>query len=761
MNNRFESLYGYAQRSLMTIIRNELGESNSLTMGILLYNPYSGSFYYESTVKNTLLFPNEINKLFHANDIWDYELMYYLGKYLLKEKRKEYIQDLIEENNQLSKNNASYFAITFDDYDIFKVEWLNWLHMLPEETFNKAFDPNDNELKILLNQIFHFGNYLLTIIKFGAYYPEDFTPQTGSLRENIFRVVIDDVVNSDAGFITLKTAELRPEKNINGVTWHNKGDSRIHYAELALVLEICFKQPFLIKDKIADIKDIILDSYSKDMKVPLAAIGKPLYYNGEFQGVIYVTKNMAEGNFNPNDFDKFDSVVDNFQIENIIFTSRFDTARILLEQITAADFKLQLHPLHKVLNAQHIFSSSPLGIIVIAQNEIYLRCREGNMQTKKTNQSEDELFEFLKKELDSDIKVLLHETSYFWWEIPDQLTDRFNKNITKYFDIRDDLFVKSFVCMRFSDSGRELYYFLFNFNHVELLNEESRNAIKQSYALRMHNNIIKLMDAYLSSMRSYDIQNDLRNELKLEIIHHEKNFIIDIRSRFKEIQDLKPTKLIKSITDPAQLDCDNVIERFKIFIDLIDEQSNPLNKSIINKKEIEQKIIKIKQEIEQKLSTTNYKNAKKTKILYNLSLLHDNDTIESNIESISFCINELVENAIRQYNSSEGKTIEKKEISIEVFPYKFPDNKKGFIFKVFNTGTYISESIKAIAGVERIANGSNNSTGFGFVLINAKLKRLLSFAPLGKQYFTINDKPDGTEIEFKVSNKISRRWIKN
>ena len=38
MENRFERLYGYVQRSLAKNIRNELGNNESLTVGILLFS---------------------------------------------------------------------------------------------------------------------------------------------------------------------------------------------------------------------------------------------------------------------------------------------------------------------------------------------------------------------------------------------------------------------------------------------------------------------------------------------------------------------------------------------------------------------------------------------------------------------------------------------------------------------------------------------------------------------------------------------------
>lgn len=743
MENRFENLYGYIQRSLVKNIRKELGDDESLTIGILLFKSYSESFYYESTVKNTLLFPWEIKKIFTEREIWNMELLFYLGRYF--SLHKGYIHDLIKDNNKLDKYNASFYAIAFNEYEKFKIEWLGWLNNLNSDIFHENYNSKNEGSKIILNQLFYFSNYLLTIIRYNAY-REGFNPNTGSFREHMYRVVLNNIVDSNSGPVALKTGELPP--NSTGVNWYRKADSQIKYSELALVLEICFKQPFSNKDKINDLKAIIEYPESASEKYQLSAMAKPLLYNGEFQGIIYITRNMNKGNFEYRDFDKFKKAISDFHIESIIYSSRYDTARILLEKITASD-QLQIHPLIKVLNAQHIFSSSPMGIIIIPDVSCYVRYRDDKvMQTKISKVNSEKIFELFIKELDVNINELMIQTNYYWFDIPVEHETKFNRKLTETFDVTEELFVNSVTCMKFHENDNPIYYFMFNSNHIELLKVEINDAIKQSYALRTHNEVNKLIDAYQSSKNLSDIQNNLLNEIQLGIIHEQKSFLNSkIVDQITEIEKITTKKKIKEITKRIKSDTANAIERFGDYVKVLSEQSNELDQSIISIKEITEIFDKVK-------AKHKYKDIK---IICDFSKLMSADTIQSYLYSISYIIDQLVSNAIRQYNSPEGQLINNKSIELRVKSSGSSNDSLGFIFEVFNTGTNIPESIRKIAGLERIANGSNNSTGYGFLLINNLLKRIKPPLADGNQYFEINNKTEGVEIRFSIYNKHARR----
>ncbi len=748
MENRYENLYGYVQRSLVKNIRKEFGNDESITIGFLVYTPYSESFYYESTVKNTLVFPEEIKKHFHEIQIWNMELMFYLGRYFSMEKTKRYILDLINDNSKLAPN-ASYFSIAFDEYERFKLEWLQWLSDLQPSLFTAKYNSEDIRLKNILNQLFHFANYLLTIIGYNAY-REWFTPTSGSFREHIYRVIIDKVINNNTGGVEPTTGELRPNKA--GYTWHRQTDTDplLKYSDLAMALEICFKQPFSVKDKIQDIKAITDDSETEGKKFQLAAMAKPLHYNGEFQGVIYITRSMEKGNFSDSDFEKFKQVIAGFHIESLLHTSRFDTARILVEKISSADFRVQIHPLVKVLNAQHIFSSSPLGLVIIPDLSSYVRYRDNKvMQTKKSSITSEDLFDFFKKIIGLDLPEVMKETNYLWHEIPENLESTFNKELYSKLEITEDLFIKSFVCMKFQENNKDNIYVIFNFNHIEYLSQESSHAIKQSYALRTRSNINNLIDAYLYQKKLSDIQNNLLNEVQLGFIHQEKSFLKEsVIKKLDEIDFLKPSLKVRALTKQIRIDTNNAIERFSVFLKVLAEQSNELNKSFIGLSELENEILEIKKS----------NKFKGVKIISDLSQLTPADKVESYLNTISFCLNELVANAVKQYNSSEGQAILNKEIRINIWPTMANEDKRsGLVFEVFNTGTTIPDSIRDIAGLERVANGSNGSSGLGFMLMNKTLKRILAAQIDSEQYFTITTLPLGTAIKFTIYNKLARK----
>lgn len=743
MENRFENLYGYVQRSLMKNIRKELGDDESLTMGILIFYSYSESFYYESTVKNTLLFPSEVLKFFKEKEIWDMELMFYLGKYFSRKKTKSYIKELMEENDVLIKKNASYFAIAYDDYSKFKTSWLDWIDLLPEELFINKYDRANELLKLILNQLFHFANYLLTIIKFPAY-REGFQPITGSFREHIYRAVINNLVNSNPGYIKRNTGELPPNKE--GYMWsrQTEKDSLLKYSDLAFALEICFKQPLSIKDKITNIKAIIDEIDSNSEPIKLAAMAKPLFYNGEFQGIIYITKNTAKGNFSKKDFDNFKKTISDFHIEDIIYSSRFETARIYLEKISAIDLRLA-HPFIKILSCQHIFSSSPLGFLMINGTSNFVRIREDSvMQTRKINIGFQSISTFLRNELDFNFQEQLSQSHYVWFDIPDNKSQKFNIKLAEKFETKEELNIKSFIVLKFLFENSPVYYFLFNSNHIETIRSESNFNIKQVYALRALNNVNKLYDVFLRSKNLVDIQNNLLNEIQLGVIHEQKTFLkTKILSSLDVIESSSSKREIKKITTQIRIDAKNAIDRFGDFLKVLSEQSNEGEKSSITKNEL----IDVCQKIKTKFKS------KTIEIKIDLNLLKEYNEVKSYLYTISFILDELVSNAIKQYATPEGELISIKYIEMKVNPIYSSDGNFGFSFEVFNTGSNIPLTISNVAGIEQISNGSNNSSGYGFYLINKLLKRIKAPSLQNDKYFEIINKPEGVLIKFNVFNK--------
>jgi len=234
----------------------------------------------------------------------------------------------------------------------------------------------------------------------------------------------------------------------------------------------------------------------------------------------------------------------------------------------------------------------------------------------------------------------------------------------------------------------------------------------------------------------------------LGIIHEQKTFLSSkIIKQIDEIENLRPTKKIKTIAKQIKDDTTNAIERFGDFVKVLSEQSNELDKTNINKKELVSVCEKLK---------TKYK-FKNVKIAYDLCKLDATNKVQSYLYTISFLLDELVANAIKQYNSPEGQILTRKEIEIRVKPAIGRDSIIGFDFEVYNSGTSIPESIQEIAGLQRIANGSNDSTGFGFYFMNKLLKRITPPLVEGEKYFTIKNLKDGVEVKFSIYNKITRR----
>ena len=540
MENRFERLYGYVQRSLAKNIRNELGNNESLTVGILLFSSFSESFYYASTIKNTLLYPKEVIVPFKETAIWDYELMKYLGQYFALPRTKEYIRELLLENDKLVNNNASYFAIAFENYLNFKNDWLQWFE---KEIYNHSDTSDSLSLQDFSTKLFYFSNYLLTIIRLPAY-RTSYVPNENPYAERIYRTVINDIPDKQGQdeVINAETGEFKPSSG--GNIWRIQRDSLIKYSELTLLLEICFKAPISTEQKTKLIKVIYDPTENPTEDFPITAMGRPLHYNGEFQGIVYVTRNINEGVFDNSDFEKFTLAVRNLHIESILYTSKYDTARFLLETLTPENLERQ--SILRILDSQHLFSSSPLGLIILSDSSCYTRLRIGvnnYMRTQELNNIRGEdVFNFFTENLKDFYSWFGSEKYNYnskWLDIDNER--EFNDSIKKFFNIDNDLFIRSLTCMKFIEkNGKDIFYFLFNSNHLV---KSLKDNLKQNFALRTHNDISKLLETEISHRKVFTIHQKEVSFLKVEVQSYSKILQEELND-YKESDTLKALNII-------------------------------------------------------------------------------------------------------------------------------------------------------------------------------------------------------------------------
>ena len=304
--NIFEKLYGYLFRNLAKSILSEFDrkkEDEYLTIGILLYRSYDESFYYAPTLKDSLLFPSEIKiSSFPTSQkaLWDEGLMLSFGKFLSQPTIKTWVNELFEENLDLANNEASSYGTTFDGYNNFREEWRDW--------FNNQIDVFANERKInsekrkdilILHQLFHFGNYLITIKRNAAYISKSSVDERTN-AENIYMIISNREQIKESNRFDLDTGVL---KHGNDLQWKAEPRTQERRAKLNFALEVCYRWPFGVEDKIKVLKSIYghgqIDKTNKQYF--FNATATPLIFNGEFLGICYVSQSIpdtkANGNF--------------------------------------------------------------------------------------------------------------------------------------------------------------------------------------------------------------------------------------------------------------------------------------------------------------------------------------------------------------------------------------------------------------------------------------------------------------------------------
>ena len=177
--NSFENLYGYLFRNYAKAIIDdvcssaELIDADKLTIGVLQYHPIDNSFYYTPTLKNVLKYPREIKTdefPTKRDALWNFKLMFYLAKYISEPSPVIWVNELIVENEQLAKAKGSIYNVTFEDYTYFRKCWGDWFN----ENINlfksiREEDLDVPEVKNMLNKLFYFANYLMTIIRRPAF----------------------------------------------------------------------------------------------------------------------------------------------------------------------------------------------------------------------------------------------------------------------------------------------------------------------------------------------------------------------------------------------------------------------------------------------------------------------------------------------------------------------------------------------------------------------------------------------------------------
>lgn len=756
-DNKFERLYGFVFRSLAKSILQDFVKKNDeeyLTIGILQYNPYDESFSYAPTLKNCLLLPDEIDGMnfpSEKNYLWNHELMAYLATYLGQSKADSWINQLFDENLTISKENDSTYSITYDGYDLFIASWKTWYNDNKNKFQIDALLKIENvDSKKLLNQVFFFGNFLLTITRhlaFGS--PVD----RRTYAEGMYLCISNPQLLGDNGIFNKKTGFMIKGENI---LWTHQPQTLIHKAELNRVLEICFRWPFNTNDKIKELKHFInrnIDpSLSRKHYRYLNATAVPLNYHGEFLGICYLSqptisdpqKNIAHN------ARKLKNKVDASKITGILYQSRFTTARLALQQIDENSFKEKT--ISRIFNLSHLYSSVPIIALIDNNNNLTIRSRDekeliNKMQTKALNKKGSELIKFLEDYIPEIKAQEINKQSFGWYDIFDKhiirnnrdeilaynCINRFNEDFFNYLKesnptLPQQYKISSLIYLKVEVDDILYSLLFFNSNFIQLYKTKTSLTAKQSYALSMHNNIKQLIEAEQTSRLVFYQNKQFQEDIRKGVIHYIKGFLNRRILPFLKI----------SITDEdrEQLisNSNKLASRLKDWLEVFDIESKVYPITI---EELENIWLDITKEYPVDIN-----------FIFEVEeeLLKNKVKIFSNPQGLRIIFSEIINNALDEYEAIE--------IFDGTITLSLSEENKSIKLSLRNSDTWISTKYIDIAGLQTILGDKDLSSGIGFLRCEGILAKI-GASVINDRHFTIYniDEPKGFCFSFYLKGE--------
>lgn len=753
--NIFEKLYGYLFRNLAKSILSTFDkqrENEYLTIGILLYSPFDESFYYAPTLKNSLLFTNEIKHSPFATTqelLWNKELMIAFGKFLSQPTIKGWVNELFEENNELITYKASSYAITFESYDRFKDDWLNWFKInIDYFSDDTVLKKQNKKQQLLLNQLFHFGNYLITITRRAAFISKS-SIEERTYAESIYMCISNPILTEPSRIFDIHTGDLNEG---NDITWKAEPRTQELKARLNFALEVCYRWPFGVNDKIKVLNslrghghiDRASESYS------LNATATPLIYNGEFLGICYLSQSIPnKSNLKKlkvgNRTKTLKDTIKESSITGFIYTSRFETARIALQKIDAESFKKST--MERVFELCHIYSSSPLVAYINEVGDLFFRYRIGNelvkkMKSVKSLKSGNELIEFLKHQFNKQNFNVEQKETYAWFDIDPtpfnakqpigfayEKINPFNDELTSFLSpsIRfnpEQLKITSINFLKYEIENSIVTIILFNSNFTLLFNTGiSSSNIKKSYALKTHNNIRLLIETEQIHRRLYEQGLTFEENMRKGFLHYFRGSLSHKIKRYLDtpLNDDKRLTIIDN--------CNILIDRMGDLLEVYKKNraGKPTNLKTIYEawndciKGYDRNIIGLDEIIINSATEIN---------------------CLCNLESLIIIFEEQIQNAFNIYNANP-----KQKIRLTLFSKK---RKEFLTIGVICFGSNMQTKYIQKAGID--AFPSSESSGIGFIITELLLYRMGALK-IGKRHFDLINRisPKSLTMLFKLN----------
>lgn len=568
MRNRFENIFGRLFRACAKSMIEEISKlyfdnKELLSIGVLQYSPYDNSFRYAPTLRNIFITPDQVGNNFPTTKqcLWNYRLMIKLAKYLFTRRQNDWIKNLFLENEELAKNKASIFAASYDNYKDIRQSWYKWY----KQNIDKFEELTEESDKMILNQLFHFANFLIVIAKWPAFI---------SKSPNTFADFIYTCINKHE--FTERFPKIFDKYKAclsNGIhiKWKSNLNGQIHKAELLYVLEICFKQPFNTGQKI-EIIDKVTNERKFEGEYYINATAKPIIANGDFLGISYIAWPSISKEESKKSYQKINNKINEvFQasrIEYFLFKSRIATARFYLQDINPDN--IQNPTIYRLFQLTHILSSSHL-VAYFDEEDVYLRflTKYGNYSKYKEikhSKTKPDFIKFLSENTGRETEKLLQQDS-FWIDVAkeeikkDNETKKnydkikndielFNTNLKKY--ISDNDFNKSpsyqitnITFHNFMYEGKKCGLVFFNSNFYQLFCP-TPNLRKQSYAYDIYNSLSELIEDEnihrVNYMQEREAFKKASEEMERGFVHFAKSILVNT---YDYVINMKTSESIK------------------------------------------------------------------------------------------------------------------------------------------------------------------------------------------------------------------------
>jgi signal transduction histidine kinase len=387
--NRYERLFGHMySRVVEDLSKIESPAPDDIVVAsVLLFKSFNETLYYIGTHENPLVMPDEVkpsdcNRLKGIKHLSPRSL-WYLAQYFCSKWGKTQIEEVFAQNKELVDGNVSTFSLTYPDYDRLKQAWLDWTLA---NSSNSWDPPPDEELENhpIIYQAFILANMLLIIMPISLS-RESHEVGDGTLGSINNASDIYNLIMGGRPELSLWTDDegkysLLPKEEVISWRYMKRGGNTFSYSELLDVTEFILIQPISGRRKEVILERLIKERVFDPPTFSLSAIALPLFYNCEFQGIIFLVKEYNQGGFRPEDAKRLVNKVKSLQLESRFAESRYDLAQIALLQPNAKDTN---HPsLIRVLNIMPLFTSASAGIVVYEDNNNGLTAMERYRMSK-------------------------------------------------------------------------------------------------------------------------------------------------------------------------------------------------------------------------------------------------------------------------------------------------------------------------------------------------------------------------------------------